>query len=862
MALKYIPQSWKDDLRTNFAHKHDFYMNPRGRVFPALTSAGISYIKNDESVNMRGTYRMQTGASTDLTYLYTLPQRFIIEGWFKPEFAYTAVAQDILNIPNSTSDCAIYYSAANDSIAFTTTAGGTSNVMLTDPAFASDAELQHWIYVRCFFDNIAKLKGFYCTVNGVVYSDQQNVPAAGDFVPLNTLSWFLATSAQSSYWIIHELDEALATGEYKTYQADRQIIFDFNGTTLGRERIRIPLVHDSDDQRGVKSFNLSKSVENPMTGSAGANTAGLTLLNVNGSFSDDQYDAFDPFQGRYNGTEKYLQNRVPFEIESTYSRDGDARDIPNGTPVYIQTEWATVDSWSGVNVTVTASGNGTLLATTTVTGAFRIQQGISSTSRNVRFRMRSNRAGSWRIYPNGVSGTLIPFTYSTANQWQVVDLLLLEDPVSPSIYCNVAGAIGDTMELDWYYLGDLSELTDPMSEPLFIGRTTPGAFKRNSPNKFYGDVKVTLEDGISELGETKLRQAHGYDSFDLSDPASEATSLLHSITRLVTQKEIRNYAHNSSFENATIGNSWLNTGMATCDRSAAVTAQFGGFSMRCIADTIGDKVTQVIKFETNDLIDVGDVFNFSAYVYQGTASAVRLTIEELTSAGALVGTGTSVDCGTETGVWTRYDVARTIQAATCTQLRLTFYAVETSTFYIDGVMLTRGIDPIDFFLLNATDGAAGVCSADNAATTTYDTVAIDADAVAVEHPYALVEKGQTPWDAIKKIGDASIASYTGMTPDGVLSFKVRYNGADRPNLGDIEDFGGIGVSLDVQSANSIKVHGVIIKPDDSPVQLWAAQSAGVFSSTDKFPVLHPIANNAFLTVQGATEIELKYMEDL
>jgi hypothetical protein len=486
-----------------------------------------------------------------------------------------------------------------------------------------------------------------------------------------------------------------------------------------------------------------------MTGSAGANTASMTLYNVNGQFSDDQYDAFDPFEGRYNGTQKYLQNRVGVEIESDYQ-------VSAGSIVYF--------------------GASTLFGVT----------------------MYGNLATS-----------------------------------------NV--------------------------EPVFMGRTTPGAFRRSSPSKFYGEVSIDIEDGISELGETKLRRAYGFDTFDLSDPASEATSLYHSIARLVTQKEIRNYIGNSSVENAN-ANSWTNTGMATFDRSNTY-AQFGTYSMKCIADTIGDKVTQRITFVGDDKIDVDDVFNFACFIRQGTASAVKIMIEETDSGGVIIGSASETACGTDTAFFTRANVSRTILSSSCVGLRVTIYAVATSTFYADGFMLTRGIDPVDWFIVNANDGTSGVISADSYTAGLYDSVAIDADAVDIAHPYALVEKGNTAWDALKKIGDASIAAYNGMSPDGVLQFRVRYNSDDMENLGDIESFGGVATSLDVDGANSIKVHGVIINGSagsgSTPTKkIWSGEASGVFQTDDGGKMLHPISDAAYMSVSGATEIELKYSEDL
>jgi hypothetical protein len=870
MALKYIPQSWKDDMRTNFNHDFNFYINPRGRVLPALTSAGVSYIKNDITINMRGTYRMQCGASTDLTYAYTLPQRFIIEGWFKPEFAYdVASAQDIFNIPSLTDACSMYYSASNDVFSFSTTVGGVNNLISTSPAFTSSVSLQKWIYVRCFFDNLAKLKGFYCTVNGVVYANSQNVPGAGDSIPLNTVSLFLATDAESSYWIIHELDETLTTGEYKTYQADRQIIFDFNGTTLGRERIRIPVVHTPTDTRGVKSFSLSKSVENPMTGSAGANTASMTLYNVNGQFSDDQYDAFDPFQGRYNGTQKYLQNRVGVEIESRYKRSGSVNDIPNGTPVYLDDAWASSDGWIAARMTLSyAYGVVRLTSTGVDPQLLKVFTTASLTTKKIRIKARKISGTTWdsiifvydAVYGDLKQLPLTNFAASTPGMWAIDTVTIPALATADRVRIDL-GASSDTIaEIDWIYIGDLSELTDTMPEPLFIGRTTPGAFRRSSPNHLYGEATIDIEDGISELGETKLRRAYGFDSYDLSDPANESDSLYHSIARLVTKKEIRNYIGNSSIENATIANSWTNTGMATFERSNTY-AQFGTYSMKCIADTIGDKVTQRITFSGVDKIDVDDVFNFSAYIRQGTASAVKIMIEETDGAGTIIGAASQTVCGTDIDRFTRVNVSRTILSSSCVGLRVTIYAVATSTFYADGFMLTRGIDPVDWNIVNANDGAAGVIGADSYTAGLYDSVAIDADAVDIEHPYALVEKGNTAWDAMKKIGDASIAAYNGMSPDGVLQFRVRYNSADMENLGDVEDFGGVATSLDVKGANAIKVHGVIIVKETAEKQLWTAEGAGIFLTDSGSKVKQPILNGNYLTISGANTVEMKYEEN-
>jgi hypothetical protein len=1069
MALKYIPTSWQDDMRTNFNAGTNFFLNPRGRVFPALTSTGVSYIKNDKSVNMRGTYRMQTGATTDLTYLYTLPQRFIIEGWFKPKWAYDVATDQVIFSAEKASQCSIKYEADTDTIDVYL----SGSLRASTPAYTSNGELQRWIYIRLICDVDATYYQLYIYQNGTEIKNT-NGPVTTSIIALNEISFFSATPAESSYWIIHELDELLATGEYKTYQADRQIIFDFNGTTLGRERIRIPLVHAADDERGVLSFSMHKEVENPDTGSAGANSASLTLQNKTGSFSDDQYDAFDPFNGYYNGPQKYLQNRVAVEIESVSPENivrngalawylsGDLPDIPDSAAgITYVSNFATTDGWAanGGSCTVSvasgklhAAGNGSradisisrIIAgshgktvrakiaydaditamryfdgTTPITitpihsGDFYYFDFVPTliptsygacilyvyyanatiqATKAIDYSFiyvgtgeydyplidgsgNANHAKVYRALPiqdtlgqmlrfNGINASAtIPATSELAKQFAKVGGIvgasfwvrpLAATAMAPMLYvADIANnnrmyfriANATTLQLvvfngtaslavlcatnelahivvarsgvtgkgyawkNGIFVGELAQTaavagTDtavqigtgsgaygnfdlfglrffdflPTNaqaaemyrlssdfgiisgiEPMFIGRTTAGAFRRDSPSKFEGTATIEAEDGVSELGETIMASSHAFDTFKLSDPTTEASSLVHSIVRLVTKKEIKNYALNSSVENATLASSFTNNGMATFERSSTY-AQFGICSMKCIANTIGDTVTQVVKFETNDLIDVGDTFNFSVFIRQGTASAVKIIIEELTNAGALVGTGSETACGTDTGVFTRVNVARTIQAATCTQLRMTLYAVKTSTFYADGFMLTRGIDPVDYFVLNANDGASGSGSAESYTAATYDTVAIDADAVDVEHPYAVVNQGGNVWEDIKAIGDAGLANYVGMTEDGVFRFASRYAETDPDVIGDVEDFGAISTQLEINTVNSVKVKGITIEKETGTSCLWNGNTSGCMITVDN-KLRHPIEDGTYMSVKGATTLEMPYSED-
>jgi hypothetical protein len=932
MALKFIPQSWKDDMRENPFHENNFYINPRGRVFPAMAPAGVTFIKNDTTTNMRGTYRMQCGASTLLQYAYTLPQRFIIEGWFKPEFAYDVGANQAIFMDGSALGSAFFYLAYLQSIDKIALASSPPTSLLSSSQIMSTASLQKWIYIRGMFDNIGHRRGIYIVLDGAIIANNEENIASGAFNPANTISFFPGVAAESSYWIIHELDETLTTGQYKTYQADRQIIFDFNGTTLGRERIRIPRNSASTDLRGVRDWTINK------TGSGMANTATLSLYNFKGQFSDDQYDAFNPFQGYYNGTQKYLQNRVGVEIddvapantvrdglEAHYSFDNSASpgidNSGNGNTATISgaTSCAGISgnglSFDGINDVITIpsglpAGDITISmwVYTTKIGGNRI---LLSQEGGAHRRLLIDNSNDIVFYSNRADGTTSVYTYIpsaswTASTWMHIVAIqsgltigiylngfLIDSDTSADIYTSFSanGYLGRDAVSNFfpgamdefriysralsagesaYLYGNPSDWgTIGKVEPLFIGRTTPGAFKRDSPSKFEGYVTIDAEDGISELGETKLPASHAYNNsvsaYKMAYPTDESLSLVHEITRLVTKHEIRNYSLNSSFENATIGNSWTASGLTlTRDNTYA---QFGTYSAKAVAASAGQYFRQVIKFETADFIDVGDVFNFSAFIRQGTASTVKIQIEELDNSGTLIGSATETACGTDTGVFTRINVARTILSALCTELRITFYAIGASTFYADGVMLTRGIDPVDYFLLNAHDGTSGIGSAEDCEVYLYDTKAIDTEDVALSHPYAIVNKGDTAWDHLKDIGDALIPRYIGESCDGVLQVKFNYNETDPATIGAIENVASISTSLDINQANSIKVEGILI--DKIPAAAVAAGASqvlwdgtSVFLTGSGNRLEHPIVNGAKLDSHGATVIEAQYSDTI
>ena len=80
---------------------------------------------------------------------------------------------------------------------------------------------------------------------------------------------------------------------------------------------------------------------------------------------------------------------------------------------------------------------------------------------------------------------------------------------------------------------------------------------------------------------------------------------------------------------------------------------------------------------------------------------------------------------------------------------------------------------INCFILNNNDGAAGVESADDADSDSYDTIGFDVDAVNVEHPWALVPQDTPIWDHLKDLGDACGNMYLGLDECGTLKLRAK-----------------------------------------------------------------------------------------
>jgi hypothetical protein len=361
---------------------------------------------------------------------------------------------------------------------------------------------------------------------------------------------------------------------------------------------------------------------------------------------------------------------------------------------------------------------------------------------------------------------------------------------------------------------------------LFFGKVNEGGFQRTTPSDKYSTIRITAEDAVREIAHEVKRRGRAYEDKKISD-ATEANSLVHLVTRLATEKEIFNYASNSSFENATIGNSWSSTN-CTLTRSATY-ALFGTYSASAVYSASGE-IAQTITFTNTESLSVGQTWTWSVFVYTTASFTGTLRLAESDSGGPNASNTTAISNSGSEG-WKRYEVSRTISTSASDRLDLEIEA-NTGTAYFDGALLNMGDTAPDFWVLNDNDGASGVESADDADSGTYDSIGFDVDAVNITHPWAIVEEGESIWETLQDIGEATAARYIGIDSSGTFKFRspLKTGYSDPSSIETITDPMGVSSTVDYETANKIVGSGVKIVKEQRSELLWSAEDSGAFAS--------------------------------
>jgi hypothetical protein len=372
-------------------------------------------------------------------------------------------------------------------------------------------------------------------------------------------------------------------------------------------------------------------------------------------------------------------------------------------------------------------------------------------------------------------------------------------------------------------------------DTVFFGKLI-GGYERETANDKFGVVYISAEDYVGLIARKTVRKGRYWENADLVDTATETDSLLHLITRLATKKEVYNYLANSSFENATIGDSWLVTPGGTLNRDAA-DGFFGSCSGELIPGAANEQAYQTVTFTGKKKLNVGETWTFYVWL-KSTAAATAvenyISLREQDSVGTNDSTAQAYDLAGGEG-YMLVEVSHTITDSDSDRLMVVVGADAGDTINIDAAHLIQGDRALNYFVLNDNDGASGVESADDADYDSYDTVGFDVQDVAIVHPWRRVEANQSIWGYVKDLGNATVASYVGLNSAGTLRYRSRLSSdySDPVPMGTVDETMGIAVQGETQDANRVIVHGVNIVKHGSVQILWDSNASNMVAmSTD------------------------------
>lgn len=367
-------------------------------------------------------------------------------------------------------------------------------------------------------------------------------------------------------------------------------------------------------------------------------------------------------------------------------------------------------------------------------------------------------------------------------------------------------------------------------EPIFTGRVDSNLFSRSSPVDGLSVVGISAEDGVSEIAREMKRRSRAFASKKLSD-ATEADSLIHLIARLATQKDVYNYLANSSFENATIANSWAVAGAGGTFTKAAG-GLFGSNEGQLDYGAATATVVQTVTMLGTKKLNKGESYNFSIYLKCANAisnAASKIVLAEWDAAAVNDDTEAAVTLAGGEG-WKRFEVTHTVTDAASDRLKVTISLGENEVLSCDGAMLVQGERAPYFWALNNNDGAAAVESADDADYASYDTVGFDVDAVDVTHPWVFIPATTDVWSHLKELADACGSMYLGMDACGTLKLraKLKTGYADPSSLETVTAVSSVDSVLELARANKIIGHGVNIEVYTAIQVLWMLEAVPAF----------------------------------
>ena len=841
----------------------------------ALSAAPAnSYYYDDVKLtthNVPGSHYLSDGYIECLT---ELPDTFTLQIKFKPNFAFnTGSNQNVYGYSAGVNQYFyIYYRQADDVFWVHWKDGGTNRYLISAQYDngTTHRNINQWITLTAAIDLTTGT-----TAGSSLWLDktQDDTTWSGNIdsktTEFNKMQIRAYNGTEGDYDIAYVrffpnyvATDADVQNDFKDVK-DEEIYWSLDGHGTGRTRVN------------VSDYLLEAGTYRGLTGAIadthGANTASFTLRNYNGEFSDDQNAAFDAANSVYNGTnaQNYLQRRFGVIYESWYSGDFDTvfkgRMMPDGLSresFNKNISYARIQCEDGIaEIDESIERNGRVSADVMfIRSNTLIDRGSCEKATPDSGTADVNNAPPAIAGELSVTKSNALFVRSTAQIYQGRYSYLFTVDGAADTWVDLQDALA-TDDLHGLIAGNTYTFRAKVYIPsgaltgtevvLAIGDYHGAAWSEDTQaatNNYDVWQQVEVSSTLNAAATGIYIRLHVLDTavatetFYVKDieliPAdlSECTSrsIFHNIAHRSDHRYIQ-YLANNSFENATIGNSWLVTAGGTLNKDAA-DGFFGSASGELIPGVAAERMYQTVLFTGTKKLNVGETYTFYIWLKStAAASAADNVISIVEFDGAVQGSDTLQAYTLAGGEgYKKVEVSRTITDADTDRLRCDVSAAAGDTINIDGAMLIQSDRALDYFEVNATDGASGVVSADVGVEIDWPWYGIDAGNVDYSHPYRRVDIGSTMWQHLKSIGNSFIPRYLGMTEAGTLKLmavldKDYSEPVPRYLTGDSDFRHNIVVNLDPKFGNRLYGTGIKIVKDSNIRLAWSAAGSGNFT---------------------------------
>lgn len=392
-------------------------------------------------------------------------------------------------------------------------------------------------------------------------------------------------------------------------------------------------------------------------------------------------------------------------------------------------------------------------------------------------------------------------------------------------------------------------------EPLFRGYIPAGSFNRSTQLGDISRLTVSADDGIATIARKIARRARSAQNYYLSRATPASNSIVHFIAELATKREVYNYFTNSSFENATIGDSWGTDGTLARDTTAVLDGtycgKFSGTNKTVYQTAIFDDLTK------------GETFTGSIWIYSTSAISGTVSLYDILSSTV---NGTTTEAWSHAGKgWQEIYLTHEVVSSTSDRIKMTvLFSGTVSNVPIDCAMLKYG-EHIPWIVINSNSGTtysgSGISQPGSEMLGTYDWIGIVADDVTYQHPWVQVIPGKKIWDILKNVGDAILARGIWIDESNVMRIPSVFASNLPASLGTLPIPSSLASGQQDTVANRIEVQGVQIVTYDKDQCLWMAESANITPDSGSSKFVRTIANGAQFpstSIEGVDEFEAVY----